>query len=83
MPEEKNERLSFEQSLKKLENIVNTLESGSAELESAIELYTEGLMHKNNCETILKEAKLKIDKIMLSDGKPIGVQPFDKLITEK
>ena len=39
--------LSFEESLKKLEKIVEQLESGEIDLEKSVELYEDGMKLKN------------------------------------
>lgn len=78
MSEEKISELSFEKAMSELETIVRSLESGSAELESAIELYTKGITLKEHCESILKKAKLKIDKIIVgNDGKAEDLEAFE------
>jgi exodeoxyribonuclease VII small subunit len=69
--------LSFEQSLGELEDIVRKLESGAAELESAIDLYSRGVALKEHCEQILSNAKLKVEKIIAKDGVATGVETFD------
>lgn len=70
--------LSFEDALKRLENIVHRLESGEATLEESIALYEEGAQLRGQCEARLKSAQEKIDKIVLgADGNPTGVRPFD------
>jgi exodeoxyribonuclease VII small subunit len=70
--------LSFEDALKRLEAIVHRLESGQATLEESIDLYAEGDRLRARCEERLATAQARIDKITVgSDGKPVGVQPFD------
>lgn len=70
--------LSFEDALKRLEAVVRELESGEATLDRAIELYEEGERLKRQCETRLKDAQARIEKITLStDGRPTGTVPFD------
>lgn len=70
--------LSFEDALKRLENIVHRLESGEATLEESIALYEEGAQLRAQCEARLKSAQEKIDKIVLgADGQPTGIRPFD------
>lgn len=56
-------KLSFEESLKELEKIVNELDSGSIDLDMAVEAYEKGTELKQHCEKKLKEAKLRIEKI--------------------
>ena len=70
--------LSFEDALKRLETIVQRLESGDASLDESITLYTEGDALRGQCERRLKDAQARIEKISLgSDGAPVGTQPFD------
>lgn len=70
--------LSFEDALKRLESIVQRLESGDESLDSSIKLYSEGDTLRGICEKRLKDAQARIEKISLnSDGAPVGTQPFD------
>lgn len=70
--------LSFEDALKRLEQVVRELESGEATLDRAIALYEEGERLKQQCETRLKDAQARIEKITLgADGRPAGTVPFD------
>jgi exodeoxyribonuclease VII small subunit len=82
MPEqaadEGSTELSFEDALKRLEEIVRTLERGEAPLDQSIELYQEGDRLKRHCEARLKAAQARIEQIAFgSDGKPAGAKPFD------
>ncbi|MCH7806442.1 MAG: exodeoxyribonuclease VII small subunit [Proteobacteria bacterium] len=71
-------KLTFEEALKALEEIVSKLESGDASLEESIEVYTRGTWLKRHCEDKLKSAQARIEKITLDeDGKPTGAEPFD------
>jgi exodeoxyribonuclease VII small subunit len=71
-------QLSFEDALKRLEEIVRTLEKGEAPLDQSIELYQEGDRLKQHCEARLKEAQARIEQVAFStDGKPAGLKPFD------
>jgi exodeoxyribonuclease VII small subunit len=70
--------LSFEDALRKLEEIVGRLESGEAALDEAITLYTQGDILRAQCEKRLKDAQARIEKITLgADGSPAGTTPFD------
>ena len=63
-------KLSFEEALEQLEEIVSKLEDGSINLEESIDEYTRGVHLKNHCETKLKEATLKVEQITIDkDGK--------------
>lgn len=63
------ENLSFEDALAELETIVRDLESGKAALADSIAAYERGTALKLHCETKLREAQSKIEKISVnSDG---------------
>lgn len=62
-------KLTFEQSMKRLEEIIDHLESGNVELENAINLYTEGIKLQDHCKTKLENAKFKIEKIVKDKNK--------------
>ena len=69
--------LSFEDALKRLEAIVQRLESGEASLEDSITLYTEGQELKAHCEAKLQAATMRIEAIQQnSAGDAIGTRPF-------
>ncbi len=67
--------LSFEQALAELERIVQNLESGNVELEQSIKMYERGAALKTHCEGKLKDAKLKIEKIVLNADGQISAEP--------
>ena len=70
--------MSFEDALRRLEEIVRTLEKGEAPLDQSIALYQEGDRLKRHCEARLKDAQARIEQIAFgSDGKPAGVKPFN------
>jgi len=63
-------KLSFEEALAELEEIVDNLESGSIDLEKSIEFYTRGSHLKTHCQQKLNDAVLKLEEIKVStDGK--------------
>jgi len=69
--------LSFEDALKELESIVQTLESGQAKLEDSISLYERGALLKAHCERKLEAARLRVEKVVLAQGAPVGVEPAE------
>ena len=70
--------MSFETALGELEQIVRTLEQGSAPLDQSIELYQRGDRLKRHCEARLKAAQARIDQISLdAEGKPVATTSFD------
>ncbi len=72
------EGMSFEDALKELERIVETLERGQGSLDDAIAAYERGAKLKKYCQAKLEEARLKVEKIKLDDsGQPAGTAGLD------
>ncbi len=57
------EESSFEQNLKRLEKIVDTLETGNVSLEDSIKLYEEGIELSKKCLAKLENVEIKIKKL--------------------
>ncbi len=73
----KLDALSFEEALVELETIVKSLESGDIQLEDSIKAYERGASLKAHCESKLKSAQLKIEKISVTPDGKVETQPFD------
>ena len=71
-------KLSFEEALEQLEEIVSKLEDGSINLEESIDEYTRGVHLKNHCETKLKEATLKVEQITIDKDCKFSTKEFIK-----
>ena len=61
-------KLSFEEALSELEEIVRGIESGEVDLDGAIQAYERGAALKEHCDTKLREAQEKVSKIKLDAG---------------
>ncbi len=71
-------KLSFEAALSELESIVSTLEKGQVPLEESIKLYERGELLKKHCESLLKSAEQRIEKITLGgNGEPRGTESLE------
>lgn len=74
-------RMSFEEALAALEDVVNKLESGKVPLEESIELYTRGDALREHCERKLRDAELKVERIVAKPGAggeaTVDTAPFD------
>lgn len=67
---DKNAKLSFETALARLESIVDSMEQGDVPLADLLAKYEEGTKLLKVCETRLKDAELKIEKLKKQkDGK--------------
>jgi exodeoxyribonuclease VII small subunit len=71
------ESLSFEEALAELEKIVRQLEEGKGGLDAAIQAYERGARLKRHCEAKLKEARARVDKIVLARDGAVGAEPAD------
>jgi exodeoxyribonuclease VII small subunit len=67
MNKEKNN--NFELNLKKLELIVDKLESGEVGLERSVKLYEEGMKIKKICDEKLQDIEMQIKKIKIENNK--------------
>ena len=68
-----NSKNTFEESLKKLEKIVEKLEDGNVNLDDSIKSFEEGVALVKECQKQLSEAELKI-QTLLEDG---NVEPTE------
>jgi len=67
-------KLSFEDSLKALGEIVNKIEAGQTPLKTSIEQYERGMALIKHCRGILRSAEKRIEKISTAgqDGKDVA-----------
>ena len=69
--------MSFEKALKELESIVGRLERGDVELEESINIYERGVVLRDHCDRLLKQAEAKVEKLTFNpSGEPNGTEPF-------
>lgn len=71
------EKIDFERSLKKLENIVNELEDEHLNLDKSIELFEEGVKLAEEIQTGLSEAKLRLKKVIEDSELDFEAEDFD------
>lgn len=69
---------TFESALKRLEEIVDSLERGTVPLEKAIELYEEGIELASFCGEKLKASELKLKKLSKSIDGQFEVTDLDQ-----
>ena len=58
----------FEDKIKELEELINTLENGDTSLDDSINKYTEAMKLVKECDEELKEIENKVNKIVMEDG---------------
>ena len=71
------DKMSFEEALAELEEIVKKLETGEAPLEESIAIYERGAALKKHCETKLKSAELKVEQIVQGAGGKVTTEPAE------
>lgn len=71
-------KLTFEQAMGRLEQIVTLLERGDAPLEESLSLFEEGTALMKKCSGMLDKAEQKVVKLLAGpDGMPVE-RPFDE-----
>ena len=68
---------SFEESLERLAQIVETLESEAAPLSEAMKLYEEGILLAQSCRQESRLAELKVEELKERMDGELSTQPFD------
>ena len=66
----------FEESLQRLEKIVDELEKGELPLEKALGLFEEGIALSVSCRTELEAAEGKVEILLKQNGK-LQPEPFE------
>lgn len=69
------ETMSFEQALQELETIVRRLEEGKTNLDEAISAYERGAALRAHCEKKLKDARLRVEQIVIKSDGTIETKP--------
>lgn len=72
--------VTFEQSLARLEQIVQQLENGRVDLDAALTGYEEGIRLLRQCHSLLERAERKIELLsgVDADGKPVTAEFDDR-----
>jgi exodeoxyribonuclease VII small subunit len=69
--------MSFEEAMAELDRIVRQIEEGKGQLDQAITAYERGVALKKHCETKLREAEARIEKITTTSEGGITASKFD------
>ncbi len=62
---------SLEERLKRLEEIVRSLEAADLDMEGALNLFEEGVEHVRGAEDMLRVAELKVEELLGPDEDPV------------
>ena len=64
-------KVTFEESMERLEQIVRIMERGEAPLEESLNLFREGTQLVAGCSKLLQEARLQVELVTQgADGMP-------------
>lgn len=69
--------MNFEESMKRLETIVEELEGGELSLEDSIARYEEGVKLSRRLTQTLDEAEKRIERLVERDGGEIDTEPME------
>lgn len=69
-------KLTFEQAMGRLEEIVAQLEAGDHSLENALSLYEEGAKLMKQCAAMLDKAEQKVLKLRTDTNGELVAEPF-------
>jgi exodeoxyribonuclease VII small subunit len=69
-------KLTFENAMKQLENIVHELESGNLSLDDSIKKFEEGIKLSKYCSDKLEETEKRITILMREQNGSISEKPF-------
>lgn len=75
--EKSTNNMSFEDALSELEEIVRKIDTGEEKLADAVASFERGVKLKKHCEKMLGDAKLKIEKIVKTDGDNLETATLD------
>ena len=70
-------KADFEQAMRRLEEIVDTLEKGEAPLEESLSLFEEGAKLMKQCTELLDQAEQKVTKLTVSSDGELKEVPFE------
>lgn len=62
------EKQSFEEMMQELENIVQKLDNETISLEESLDLYQRGMKLSTACDTTLKDAEKKVNKLIQEEA---------------
>jgi exodeoxyribonuclease VII small subunit len=68
---------TFEESLKKLETIVERLEKGDLPLEESLKLFEQGVVLSAACKKDLDAAEGKVQKLIKERDGALKAEPFE------
>ncbi len=74
---DKTDELSFEDGIKRLEDIVEAMEGGELPLENLMEKFEEGTRLAKVCQDQLAKAEVRIQQIEKTSADDLKLKPFE------
>ncbi len=71
------EKQSFEEDIKRLQKIVEDLESGKLTLGESLKKYEEGIKLSQECSSALNEAQRKVE-LLMKKGAKFSLEKFEE-----
>lgn len=75
MPRKKTDSFDFEQAMQSLDKLVEEMENGGLSLEESLKHFEAGVKLTRECQTALKQAEQKVNKLIEKHGELI-LEPF-------
>jgi exodeoxyribonuclease VII small subunit len=69
--------IKFENALKRLEEIVDTLDKGDIPLERSLKIFEEGVRLSRLCNKMLDKAEKKVEILMRDETGGLEAKPFE------
>lgn len=69
--------IKFEDALKRLEEIVDTLDKGDIPLERSLKIFEEGVRLSRLCNKMLDKAEKKVEILMRDEKGVLEAKPFE------
>lgn len=69
--------IKFEDALKRLEDIVDSLEKGELSLEKSLKIFEQGVRLSRLCNKMLDKAEKKVEILMRDEKGDLEAEPFE------
>jgi exodeoxyribonuclease VII small subunit len=71
-------KMSFEDAMKRIEEIVSDLERGDLPLEQSLDRFEEAVKLARSCHETLETASKRISKLVRTEGDGFTLEPLDE-----
>lgn len=75
-------QLTYEESMKELEQVVKELEGGELSLDESIQKFEKGMELSKHCSSLLEEAEKKITVLIEKENGEMTEEPFQVSVEE-